>query len=481
MATQKIIVDPVTRIEGHLKLEVEVDNGVVVDAKCGGTLFRGMELILQGRDPRDAEQLVQRICGVCPTGHATAGVLALDNAFGIEPPPNGRIIRNLILGSNYLQSHILHFFHLAALDYVKGPDVAPFTPRYEADYRLPPDINAQAVNNYLEALNMRRKAHEMCAMWGGKMPHVQAIVPGGVSEVPDTQKIFEFKTRLGELIEFIDKVYVPTVKAVAGVYSDWFSIGKGCMNMMAFGGFPLEEGMDHVKKAKFFPSGVFVRGQYKGLDPELIAEQVKYSWYKDDTGGNKPTEAVVVPEPNKKDAYSWMKSPRYNGEAMEVGPLARLWIMKQKDVVALGDKAFSVMGRHFARAVECSMMAHAMDEWVMKLEPGKPVCVPHKVPVTAQGMGLAEASRGALGHWNKIEHGRTAVYNAVVPTTWNASPKDIRNVPGPMEQAIIGTAVKDAKNPVELVRIVRSMDPCFGCAIHLMTPDKKVLSQFTIN
>ena len=251
--------------------------------------------------------------------------------------------------------------------------------------------------------------------------------------------------------------------------------------MMAYGAFPQEEGKDHIKKAKFFPAGVYVRGQYKELNPDYIAEEVKYSWYKDDTGGNKPTEAVVVPEPNKKDAYSWMKSPRYNGEAMEVGPLARMWIMKQKDVVALGDKAFSVMGRHFARAVECSMIAHALDEWVMKLEAGQPVCTPHKIPSSAQGMGLTEAARGALGHWHKIEHGRTSVYNAVVPTTWNASPKDIRNVPGPMEQAIIGTAVKDAKNPVELVRIVRSMDPCFGCAIHLMTPDKKVLSQFTIN
>ncbi|HBQ85664.1 MAG TPA: nickel-dependent hydrogenase large subunit, partial [Syntrophomonas sp.] len=215
---QKIIVDPVTRIEGHLKVEVEVEGGVVVDARCSGTLFRGLELIMKQRDPRDAQQIMQRICGVCPTGHATAGTLALDDAFGIQPPPNGRIIRNLILGANFIQSHILHFFHLAALDYVKGPDVPPFIPRYEADYRLPDDVNKAAVDNYLEALNMRRKAQEMLAIWGGRMPHVQAIVPGGVTEVPDTQKIFEFKTRLAELISFVDNVYVPTVKAVAEVY-----------------------------------------------------------------------------------------------------------------------------------------------------------------------------------------------------------------------------------------------------------------------
>ncbi len=477
---QTIVVDPVTRIEGHLKLEVEVENGVVVDARCGGTLFRGMELIMQGRDPRDAEQIMQRICGVCPIAHATAGILALDDAFGIEPPPNGRIIRNLIFGSNYIQSHILHFFHLAALDYVKGPDVAPFTPRYEADYRLPADVNAQAVEYYLQALDMRRKAHEMVALWGGKAPHVQAIVPGGVSQVPDSQMIVDFKFRLAELIEFIDKIYVPTVKAVAGAYYDWFSIGKGCMNMLSYGGLPLAEGKDHINKEKFFPTGIYLQGQYKEFNPDYVAEEVKYSWYNDDTGGNKPTEAVVVPDAEKKGAYSWMKSPRYNGHAMEVGPLARMWVMKQKDVAALGDKAFSVMGRHFARAVECSMIAHAMDEWVMKLDVGQPVCNPHKIPGSAQGMGLTEAPRGALGHWHKIEKGRTAVYNAVVPTTWNASPMDTKNVHGPMEQAIIGCAVKDPANPVELVRIVRSMDPCFGCAIHVMTPDEKVLSQFVI-
>jgi hydrogenase large subunit len=478
---QKIIIDPVTRIEGHLKVEVEVEGGKVIDAKCSGTLFRGLELIMIGRDPRDAQQIMQRICGVCPTGHATAGTLALDDAFGIEPPPNGRIIRNLILGANFVQSHILHFFHLAALDYVKGPDVPPFTPRYEADYRLPDNVNKAAVDNYLEALNMRRKAQEMLAIWGGRMPHVQAIVPGGVTEVPDTQKIFEFKSRLAELIAFIDNVYVPTVKAVAEVYADWFDIGRGCGNMLAYGGFPLEEGMDHVKKEKFFPAGTYIRGRFGGLEPEKIAEEVKYSWFKDDTGGNQPTDAVIAPDPTKKDAYSFLKAPRYNGEPMEVGPLARQWIAKQKDVAALGDKAFSVMGRHFARAVETSAVAHAMNEWILQVEPGKPVCTPHEIPASAQGMGLCEAARGALGHWHKIDHQRTKVLNAVVPTTWNASPRDVRGQAGPMEQAIIGAPLKDPNNPVEVVRIIRSFDPCFGCAIHLMTPDKKTISQFVID
>jgi len=478
---QKILVDPITRIEGHLAVEVEVEGGVVVDAKSMGMMFRGFEIIMQGRDPRDAAQLTQRICGVCPVSHGTAATLALDDAFGIEPPPNGRIIRNLILGSNFIQSHVLHFFHLAALDFVKGPDVPPFVPRYEVDFRLPEAVNAKAVGAYLEALKIRAKAHEMTALWGGKMPHQQAIAPGGVTEVPDAQKVIDFKYRLKECIDFIDNVYIPIVQAVAQYYPDWWDVGRGCMNMLSYGALPLEEGMDHVKKGKYFPSGVLVRGQYKDLDAELIAEEVKYSWYKDDTGGNKPTEAVVTPDVHKKDAYSFVKAPRYNGEAMEVGPLARLIVMKQKDIMGLGEKAYSVLGRHFARAVECSMVAHAMDEWVGQLVPGAPVTTPHEIPASAQGMGLTEAPRGALGHWNKIEHQRTAVYNAVVPSTWNFSPRDGKKLMGPVEQSLVGTPVQDPNNPVEIVRVVRAFDPCLACAIHLMTPEKKLISKFAVN
>jgi len=370
---------------------------------------------------------------------------------------------------------------LAALDYVKGPDIPPFIPRYEADYRLPPEVNQKAVETYLEALKMRRKAHEMTALWGGKMPHQQAITPGGVTEIPDAQKVIEFKYRLKDITAFIDNVYIPIVQAVAGAYSDLFDVGRGSMGALAYGAFPLEKGMDHVNKKKFFPSGVYIRGQYKELNPDYITEEVKYSWYEDDTGGNKPVEAVVTPNAEKKDAYSWIKAPRYNGEVVEVGPLARQWILKQKDVVALGEKAFSVMGRHFARAIEASAVAHALDEWVGQVEPGKPVSTPHKIPGSAVGMGLTEAARGALGHWNVIEHQRTAVYNAIVPSTWNMSPRDAKGVMGTMEQALIGTTVKDPKNPVEIVRIVRSYDPCLACAIHIMTPDKKTVSKFAIN
>ncbi|MDH7478500.1 MAG: nickel-dependent hydrogenase large subunit [Syntrophomonadaceae bacterium] len=480
---QKIVIDPVTRIEGHLKIEVEVDGGKVIDARSSGVLFRGIELILQGRDPRDAQQFVQRICGVCPIGHATAATLALDMALDIEPPDNGRIIRNLIYGSNYIQSHILHFYHLAALDYVDvvraGLGVAPFVPRYEGDYRLPDDVNKAAANQYVQALEMRRKAHEMLAIWGGRMPHVQSIVPGGSTEKVDAQKVAEFRFRLKELTSFVDNVYLPTAKAVTEVYSDYFAIGAGCRNLLAYGAFPLTSS-DPQGINGFFKRGASVGGQDLPISPQFITEEVKFSWFNDDTGGKHPYDSVVTPNPTKAGAYSFLKAPRYDGRPMEVGPLARMWVNRQAEVRALGDKAFSVMGRHFARAVECSLIAHAMDEWAQQLKPGEPTCTPHVVPEKSQGMGLTEAPRGALGHWIRIEGGKIAKYNAVVPTTWNASPRDEKGVPGPIEQALIGTPVKDPKNPFELVRIVRAFDPCLGCAIHLMTPDGKGLGEYRV-
>ena len=414
---------------------------------------------------------MQRICGVCPIAHATAATYALDDAFGLKEliPDNGRIVRNIIQGANYLQSHILHFYHLAALDYVKSPDMPPLVPQYAGDYRLPDDINKKAVNDYLQALDMRKKAHQLLAVWGGRAPGQRAIVPGGVTANVDVEKVVQSKYLLMDLISFIDNVYVPDVKAVAGVYSDWLDIGRGCKNMLAYGVFPQDN-----KGTRLYPAGTYINGQDLGFDHTKITEDVKHSWYKDDTVSKLPTESVITPDPTKASGYSWLKAPRYDGNVMEVGPLAKLWVAKQPDVRALGDKAFSVMGRHFARAVDCSKVAHSMMEWLLQLKPGEPTCAPHTVPKEATGMGLTDAERGALGHWIKIENYKIKKYNAVVPTTWNAGPRDENDRPGPIEQALIGTPVKDVNNPIELVRVVRSFDPCIACAVHVITPDRKV-------
>jgi hydrogenase large subunit len=451
-----------------MKIEAEIENGRVIDAKSSGTLFRGLEIIARGRDPRDVCHLVQRICGVCPIAHGTASILCLDDAFNVTPPANGRILRNLIQGSNYLQSHILHFYHLTALDYVKGPDTAPFIPRYEGDYRLPKEINDKAVEHYIQALGIRKKAHEMGAIFGGKMPHVTAYTAGGITEHVTPEKITQFKAYLEEITSFINNVYVPDVLAVAGVYDDWFSIGAGCKNLLVYGAFRLTDQLDPDGQAQLFKRGTYTKGQYGPMDHKKITEEVKYSWYDDKLTGRYPGDGATVPTPGKKDAYSWLKAPRYDGLPYEVGPLSRQIINKQKDVLGLGDKAFSVLGRHFARALETVQVANVMAEWLNQLVPGQPCYAPFDIPKEGSGMGLHEASRGALGHWITIKDYKIENYQAVVPTTWNCGPRDDKGQRGPVEEALVGAQVKDPNNPIELVRIVRAFDPCIACAVHVL-------------
>ncbi len=490
---KKIAIDPITRIEGHLKMEVEIEDHRVVDAKSSGTLFRGFENILKGRDPRDAQHLVQRVCGVCPASHATAAALNLDNAFEVTPPANARIMRNLILGANFIQSHILHFYHLAALDYVTGPDTPPFVPRYEGDYRLPKDANDAAVKHYKQALEIRMQAHEMLAVLGGKMPHLMSFTPGGVTEEPDADEIAYFSSLLKELSSFIDNVYIPDVLTVADAYQDYFNVGVGCKNLLAYGAFDL----NGTTNNKLFPPGVYTDGEIGSFDPQKIAEEVKYSWYAQETTGKNPQDGVTEPEPGKPDAYSWLKSPRYGNKVHEAGPSARMAISyltnASSQVKELIDSVLahfgvrsclpallSVMGRHAARVLECKFIADSMKEWLEQLVPGDPVYTECKVPTSGEGMGLTEAPRGALGHWIKIRDHKIGNYQIITPTNWNVSPRDDRGKMGPIEQALIGTPVMDSQNPIEVVRVVRSFDPCLACSVHLISPKRK-LGTFKIN
>lgn len=469
----RISIDPVTRIEGHLKIEVDVRGGKVKNSWSHGLLFRGFEVILKGRDPRDAVQITQRICGVCPTAHGTASSRALDAAFGVKPPTNGRIVRNLILGANYIQSHILHFYHLAALDYVKGPEVSPFVPRYEGPdiYRLPPAVNQKAVEGYLKALEMRRKAQEMLTIFGGRMPHVQGFIAGGATEPVTPDKIVNYYWRLQELKEFVEKVYLPTVYAVGKVYSELFEVGAGYKNVLSYGVFPL----DDEEKDFLLKPGVYTKGKDYPLDVAKITESVKRSWY-EDVGDRNPSNGVTKVKPDKGEGYSFIKAPRYNGLPHEVGPLARMWITnpvlskeankflgvpmdKEVRMRDLGEKAFSIMGRHVARAEECYLVVKALEKWITELKPGEPVNVPTEVPKVGEGYGLSEAPRGSVGHWIKIKDGVIEHYQIIAPTTWNACPRDSKGNRGPIEEALIGVPVPDPKTPVNVVRLVRSFDP----------------------
>ncbi len=426
-------------------------------------------------------------------------------------------MRNLIQGANYIQSHILHFYHLCALDYVdvtkvaayegRDPDLLsiknfieravlhPFVPRYEGDYRLPAEVDQAAVKHYVQALEMRREAQELLAIYGGHMPHNMAVVPGGVTEVPTVSNITDFLWRLNKLRDFIDQVYIPDVLAIAGVYKDYFEIGAGCKRYLSYGVYDLDSQPDLTQRKRFHIQGTTTAAdlKHKALDPSKISEDVKYSWYNSGTGLH-PEQGETVPDPQKVDAYSWMKAPRYNGEANEVGPLARMLVSYtageptvQKlvnDTLAHFNAPptvlFSVLGRHAARALETKFIADVMADWVLQLKPGEPVYVDSKVPDSSEGVGLWEAPRGALGHWINIKEGVVANYQAVVPGTWNNSPRDDKGEPGPVEQALEGAPVHDEKNPFEIVRIVRSFDPCIACAVHLITPRGRSLGKFRV-
>lgn len=523
----KIVIDPITRLEGHLKVEAIVEGGEVKESKCSGTLFRGFEVFLRDRNPLDALNITQRICGVCPTSHVTASARCLDNAFGIEAnmPENGRILRNLIQGANFLMSHIVHFYHLAALDYVDVTKVAGyegndpnlikvrdfiaraldandmdmlgiFYPRYEGDYRLPQDVARAAVSHYVKALDMRRICHEMSAIYSGRMPHSVSVVPGGCTATPNADNIARFLGKLGEIRDFVDNIYIPDVIAVAEAYSDYFTIGKGCGNLLSYGVFDLNED----EKTALGRDRLLSRGttslsdlSARAFESTGITEDVQNSWF---TNSNNlhPSQGETEPDPYKAGGYSWLKSPRYDGEVYELGPLSRMvatyangdaTVQKLVNDVLGHFKAgpevlFSTLGRHAARALEAKYIADKLPEWAMQIKFGEPTTADFEIPEKAMGEGLWEAPRGALGHWINIEDKKIKNYQVITPTAWNASPKDAQGQPGPIEQAINGTKIRDNDNPFEIVRIVRSFDPCLACAVHLITPKGDTIGKFRV-
>ncbi|MEW6052764.1 MAG: nickel-dependent hydrogenase large subunit [Nitrospirota bacterium] len=517
---KKITIDPVTRIEGHLKIEVEIENGKVKNAWSSGTMARGFEALLTGKDPRDASYVTSRFCGVCYSVHQLASSRALDAAFGAKVPWGGNLIRNLVMGAEYIYDHPLHFYQLSALDYidimaiadykgndkdllavkdkivslVKAKDTYPLTPRYEPDEFTvkDPDIVISAVSHYLKALKMHAKARNMGAIWGGRTPHYQNIVVGGVTSFPDINQVARFRSMLDEQAKFISEIYIPDVLAF-GTGPLWplaqMGIGGGHHNYMSYGDFQL----DKDGKKLLFPAGVM-----KGLNPadikidtvipERITESVKYAWYKE----NKPVHPYngeQIFNLDKKNAYSFVKAPRYEGTAMEVGPLARMIIAKNSDILALVEKGAKpgAVARHAARAIETKMVVDACYHWLDQLqtEMTKPGFKIHDTehwdpPSSGMGAGFSEPPRGALGHWIRIRDKKIENYQAVVPSTWNASPRCDNGVRGQYEESLIGAPVPDPKNPVNVVRIIRSFDPCLACAIHVIDPQDNQIRKFII-
>jgi hydrogenase large subunit len=471
-----IKLDPVTRLEGHMKIEVEVDdNKKVISAKSTGNMFRGFESLLKGRDPRDAVHITQRICGLCPVSHAVASVKAIEASQNFRPTGQARLLRNLIQGGNFLSDHILHFYHLTLMDFVQGPDRSPWQTSVTRDMRFSKSAADKIFQNYIKALEIRRKAHEMVSVFSGKIPHVMSIMPGGVTKTPTAEEINQYKALLSEVRAFVDNQYQEDVQKIASVYKDYFQIGKGYGNFITFGLFEVEGG---EQPKSLFRSGRYTDGEYWSVDIDKVTEDVSHAWYEDTQPQTVRAEGTN-PKLDKASAYSWIKAPRYMDIPHEAGPLARMWIN--------GDyrKGISVMDRHVARMLESRKIANALSIWINQVVPGvqeyNPTMHQTSTVRTGEGIGLTEAPRGALVHYIKYANNLIQNYQVVTPTCWNASPMDRNRKMGPLEKALTGVQVKDKDNPVELIRIVHSFDPCTACAVHIIDPEKGIKKDFIVS
>jgi len=480
----RITVSPVTRVEGHLGVQVDVgDNGKVLSARTSGTMFRGFESIMLGRDPRDAIHLTQRVCGVCPIPHARTAVEVVEGAFGVDITPNAVLLRNLVQGAGLVSDHILHFYHLALLDYVHGPKFPPYTPAYSVDQRFS-DAEADAfANDYMLALEMRKMAQEMGAIFAGKLPHVMTFAAGGVTQAPTAANVAQFRSLLDELIPFIDGTYVPGVQKVADRYPEYFQIGAGPANLLSFGCFPDGAGNQLFSAGRLWEPGHAKRPENMGTgepsrtlrldglteaDVASIDLSVKHAWYDAPNGvGRAGRAGSPTPDPDKPDAYSWVKAPRLGGDVYQVGAIARM------KVDGLYQGGPSVMDRLLANALETSKVASAMRGWLdaLALDDSGYRHV-SAMPASGQAYALTEAPRGSLAHWLEYQDGKVTGYRIITPTAWNASPRDDREAPGAMEQALVDVQVADRSQPVEIYRVIHSFDPCMGCAVHVTVIDE---------
>jgi hydrogenase large subunit len=553
---QRLTIDPITRIEGHLRVDVEIDNGAVQKAWASSTMWRGIEKILLGRDSREAWLFTQRFCGVCTTVHGLASVRSVENALNLEIPINAQYIRNLILIAHALHDHIVHFYQLSALDWVdvttiphadagKASSIAeslspwernsknemktvqakivglvqsgqlgPFAHGYwgHPAMKLPPEVNLLATSHYLQALEYQRYANQIVAILGGKTPHIQNLAVGGVANAINldseatinVDRLYQIKALFDKVIPFVQNVYFPDVCAVAGFYPDWFGYGAGVTNYMSVPDLPLDG-----KNTKFdMHGGTIMNGDLASYRPIAgphdeyfrrgVTEDTTHAYYK--TSSLHPWKGETEPEFtdfHEDGKYTWVKGPRFEGKPMQVGPLANVlcglaagdplmtkWATRAlENVGAIAGKKVgpevlhSTLGRHAARAIRAAVLSElAIKQWQLLfdnvLSGDTKTFVPPSFPKTAvEGMGFHEAPRGTLSHWLVVKNGTIENYQAVVPTTWNASPRDADGTPGPYEASLLRNPVAQADHPLEVIRTIHSFDPCMACAVHTFDPD----------
>ena len=562
----RVVIDPITRIEGHLRVDVEVDNGRVTKAWSSGQMWRGIELILRGRDPRDAWVFAQRICGVCTTVHAVASVRAVENALQLPVPMNAQYIRNMIISAHGIHDHLVHFYHLAALDWVdivsslKGdPAGASTLAQSLSDYKgnsiqqmqaardrltnfvgsgqlgvyasgywghpamkLPPDANLMAAAHYLQALEVQRSANKIVAILGSKSPHIQNLAVGGVANPinPDSQstltleRLYAVKALIDELGDFVHNAMMADVAAVGALYADWTGYGKGITNYLSVPDLPLDEMGTRFE----LPGGHLPTGDLGNFRPigdyqdaffrDGVKEEIGHAWYKysGDSPALHPWDGQT--EPNYTDfqddgKYSWIKAPTFHGERIQVGPLANVLAMAaaghasttrhlnkllaQASAVAGSQipvsALHSTIGRIAARAVRCAVLHDSLvNQWnLLMANIAKRDFDTYNRPTfpkgEIRGFGFHEAPRGVLSHWVVIDNGKIKNYQAVVPSTWNAGPRDDQGRPGPYEAALLDNPVADPELPLEVLRTVHSFDPCIACAIHMTDPQRRPIVQ----
>lgn len=556
--SQRITIDPVTRIEGHLRIDCEIENGVVSKAWSSGTMWRGMEEIVKDRDPRDAWIIMQRICGVCTTIHAIASVRAVESALKVNVPLNAQYIRNIILAAHSIHDHIVHFYQLSALDWVDITSALQADPakaaallhgisdwplNSEGEFKavqdkikalvasgqlgifangywghpamkLPPEVNLIAVAHYLQALECQRDANRIVALLGGKSPHIQNLAVGGVAnpinldgiEVLNLERLMYLKSFIDRLEGFIEQVYKVDTAVIAAFYPEWLSLGKGAVNYLSTPEFPTD-----AKNGSFlFPGGYIenadlstFRAITTGDDPFMvkgIQESAKHAWYKDEAP-QEPWQGTTLPQYTgwqEEGKYSWVKSPTFYGKTVEVGPLANMLCKlaakhditatKLNDIVAIYQKLtgktigvaqlHSTLGRIIGRTVHaCELHGVLQNQYQALIDNiGKgdmQTYAKTDIPQSGEfkGVGFLEAPRGMLSHWVVIKDGKIANYQAVVPSTWNAGPRNFNDDAGPYELSLVGTPVADVQKPLEVVRTVHSFDPCMSCAVHVLDAD----------
>jgi hydrogenase large subunit len=564
----RIVVDPVTRIEGHLRIEAVVENGVITDAFSAGTMVRGLEKILVGRDPRDAWAITERVCGVCTTVHALASVRSVEDALGISIPPTAELIRNIMMATQYVQDHVIHFYHLHALDWVDIVNALKADPKKAAElagsfskwdkntpayfsgvqdkikafaasglgifangywghpaYKLPPEVNLIAVAHYLDALEWQKEIVKIHAVFGGKNPHPNYLV-GGVPCSIDVDEVGAINGERLNLVsrlisqadEFVNEVYIPDLLAVASFYKEWAKYGGGLKNYLAYGEYPTK-GYGNPDSFKFARGAILGRDlstvhPVNPRDAQEIKEYISHSWFTYEGGDHEGLHpwagetkiAYSGPKPPFEtlagyDKYSFLKTPRWKENPMEVGPLARLLVsyaagradVKEAVDATLGklgvpvDALFSTLGRTAARGIDCALsmiwLKEFNNELIARVKTRETSTFngerwePKSWPAEAEGVGLVDAPRGALAHWIKIKNGQIDNYQLVVPTTWNGSPRDAKSMRSAFEESLIGTPVANLEQPVELIRTIHSFDPCLACAVHLYDPQGKHLHQ----